>query len=406
MGFIKASGLKKRFDQLPFKVSNYTQSNLQECRQSIKEDFAEITGKLPEIKVWIDSKFDKSKMHDSYRDILGGTHKATLPLFTIDEVAKFTRSRNIYRILFVFLVFFESILYSLMAPLILRRHILNHYPGIEYLFGFACAILFVAVLHFSLKKMWEFAEAKYLVDNNREYKKTKIKKFYFKLFLSIVVFILFNVANVGIGYLKIIVLEPGDISSNFYLDKIHGFRLIFLIATTFTVAWVMALLKKEITGKSVKYKVFLDWVKQQKERKKHNNQVRNMLKSCNEKKERDIEKYWGMLLDFQRVFNVQVDEDKKELFAELEQDILQKKVDLYNLDDYSYQKYSDIAGARFELFKYGVESDSAIKKIIADLKDVLDDLDSNDTTLKHLRPVTGMIKNFYRLSASQEFVRE
>jgi len=404
MWFVKASSLKKRFSQLPFKVCNYTQSNLQECRQSIKEEFAGITSKLPAIKVWIDSESEKSKMHDTYRDIFGGTHKVTQPIFTQDEAAKFTRSRTIYRTLLIVLVFFESILCSLMAPLLIRRQSFNDYPGIEYLFGFACAILFVAILHFALSKMQEFVEAKHLVDNDRTYKKTKITKFYIKLLLSIIVFIVFSGADFYIGYLKIIVLERGELSSNFFLNKIHGLRLIFLIAITFLIALVMAFLKKEMSGKSLKYTVFLDWLKQQKERKKYNAQVRKMLKKCNEKRELLLEKYWGMLLHFQRVFNVLVDDDKKELYTELEQDILQKKVDLYNLENYAYQKYSDIAGARFELFKYGVESDSAIKKIIADLNNVLDDLDSNDNTQKHLRPVVGIIKNFYRLSIPQEFV--
>jgi len=406
MGFTKASTLKKSFGQLPFKVRNYTQSNLQECRQSIKKEFAEITRKLPAIKVWIDLKADKSKMYDSYRDILGGIHKVTQPIFSKNDVAKFRNSRNMYRTLLVLLVFFESILYSLIAPLVLRRHRFDEYPGIEYLFGFACAFLFVVVLHFSFKKIWEFAEAKYLVDNDRTYKKAKITKFYINLFLSIIAFLAFNAANVYIGYLKIIILEPGDMLINFFLDKIHGLRLISLISITFIITWIMAFLKKEITYKSQKYKVFLDWVKQQKERKKHNTQVRNMLKKCNEKRDMFIEKYWGMLLSSQRVFKVLVDDDKKELYDELEKDILQKKVDLYDIDNSLYQKYSDIAGARFELFKYGVESDSAIKNTIADLNDVLDDLDSNDYTPKRLRPIVGKIKNFYRFSPLQEFVQE
>ena len=390
---------------MPFKVRNSTQSNLQECRQSIKEEFAEITSKLPAINVWIDSKIDKSKMHDSYRDILGGIHKVIQPILTQDEVATFEKNRNIYRILLAFLLFFETILCSLMAPLLLRRRSLDAYPGIEYLFGFACAILFVAVLHFSFIKIWEFAEAKHLVDNDRTYEKTEIKRFYIKLLLSIIAFIGFNVANVYIGYFKIIVLKHGDVSLNFFLDKIHDFRLISLIAITFVITWIMALLKKEITNKSFKYKMFLYWVKQQKERKKYNVQVKYMLKRCDEKRELLIEKYWGKLLYSQRVFKILVDDDKTELYNELEQEILQKKVDLYDIDSSSYQKYLDIAGTRFELFKYGVESDSAIKKTISDLKEVLYDLDSNDNTPRHLRPVAGKIKNFYRLSIPQEFVQ-
>ena len=354
MWFLKAIWLRNRFGQLTFKVRNYTQSNLQECRESIKEEFATITSKLPAIKVRLDLKDRKEIMHLNYRDALGETQEVKPPIFTQDELVKFTQNMNIYRILLLLLVFFESILYSLMASLFIRRQSLDDYAGIEYIFGFAFALIFVAALHFAFKNMWEFIEAKHLIEKNK-YDKVLLKPFYIKLILAVVIFVIFVVTNIYTGYIRAIILEPGATSSSSFLDKIHGPLLVFSIAITFIVALVMALLEKEITDKAAKYKVYLNWKKQQKEKKEYDTQVRNMLKTCNERRDLLIEKYWGIILDSQRVFKVLYDDDKKELYEELQKDISEKKVDLKNLDDETYQKYLDVAGTRLELFKYGVE---------------------------------------------------
>ena len=370
MWFLKAIWLRNRFGQLTFKVRNYTQSNLQECRESIKEEFATITSKLPAIKVRLDLKDLKEIMHLNYRDALGETQEVKPPIFTQDELVKFTQNMNIYRILLVLLVFFESILYSLMASLFIRRQSLDDYAGIEYIFGFAFALIFVAALHFAFKNMWEFIEAKHLIEKNK-YDKLLLKPFYIKLVLAVVIFVIFVVTNIYTGYIRAIILEPGATSSSSFLDKIHGPLLVFSIAITFIVALVMALLEKEITDKAAKYKVYLNWKKQQKEKKEYDTQVRNMLKTCNERRDLLIEKYWGIILDSQRVFKVLYDDDKKELYEELQKDISEKKVDLKNLDDETYQKYLDVAGTRLELFKYGVEIDEGISKTITSIHDIL-----------------------------------
>ena len=370
MWFLKAIWLRNRFGQLTFKVRNYTQSNLQECRESIKEEFATITSKLPAIKVRLDLKDRKEIMHLNYRDALGETQEVKPPIFTQDELVKFTQNMNIYRILLLLLVFFESILYSLMASLFIRRQSLDDYAGIEYIFGFAFALIFVAALHFAFKNMWEFIEAKHLIEKNK-YDKVLLKPFYIKLILAVVIFVIFVVTNIYTGYIRAIILEPGATSSSSFLDKIHGPLLVFSIAITFIVALVMALLEKEITDKAAKYKVYLNWKKQQKEKKEYDTQVRNMLKTCNERRDLLIEKYWGIILDSQRVFKVLYDDDKKELYEELQKDISEKKVDLKNLDDETYQKYLDVAGTRLELFKYGVEIDEGISKTIKSIHDIL-----------------------------------
>lgn len=130
----------------------------------------------------------------------------------------------------------------------------------------------------------------------------------------------------------------------------------------------MALLEKEIAEKSEKYNVFKNWKRQQKERKKYNSQIKDMLKKCLEKKDLLIEIYWGIIKDLQRVFEIEVDADKQGLYDELNDKISKNIIDLNKLDEKTYQIYLPVAATRHELFEYGIESDNGITSVITDLQ--------------------------------------
>ena len=100
-----------------------------------------------------------------------------------------------------------------------------------------------------------------------------------------------------------------------------------------------------------------------------------MLKKCNEKKELLIEKYWGVTLDSQRVFEIEVDEDKKELYQKLENEISNNTISLNNLTDNEYQKYIHVADTKLELFRYSIDSDKAIISTIQDINKVVVDIE-------------------------------
>ena len=374
MWFLQEFFFKKRSGNLPFKMRNMTQSHQQECRESIKDEFTSITRKLPALQVRLRIKDAKANMHHNLKDIFGNPQKVIQPIFTQDELTKFTQNLYIYRVVLVLMVFFESILYSLMANLFIRRQSLNDFAGIEYIFGFSFSIIFVSALHFAFKNMWEFFEAKHLIEK-KSYDKKLLKPFYVNISLAGIILTIFIVTNIYTGYIRAIILEPGATSTSSYLEKIHGPLLVFSIAITFIVALVMALLEKEITDKSIKYKIYINWSRTQKERKEYNSHVKDMLKKCNERKELIIEKYWGVTLDSQRIFKIEVDADKNELFKELETEISNKTINLGSLTDDKYQKYVDIAATKLELFRYSIDSDAAIVKSIQDIAEVVKEID-------------------------------
>lgn len=368
MWFIKSWIYRSRYGKLPFKMRNFTESYQEDCRESIKEEFKGITTKLPNIWTRINLKDAKQKMHNSFVDVLGRSNSVKQPIFSENEVAKFEQNRWIYKIVLLLMVFFESVLYSLMASLFIKKQTLKDFAGVEFIFGFAFAVIFVAALHFAFKSLWEFLEAKYLIERDK-LNKVELKPFYKNLILAITILVVFIVTNVYTGYIRATILEPGSTSSSSYIDKIYGPLLIFSIAITFVVALVMALLEKEISEKGEKYKVFNNWKRQQKQRKVYNTQVKDMLKKCVERKDILIEEYWGVLKDLQRVFEIEVDADKQGLYDELNDKILKNEIDLQKLDEKDYQHYLPVAITRHELFEYGVETDQGIIKTVADLKE-------------------------------------
>lgn len=88
------------------------------------------------------------------------------PIFTENEIAKFKQNRYAYMFVLFLMIFFESVLYSLMASLFIKKQTLKDFAGVEFIFGFAFAVIFVAALHFAFKSLWEFFEAKYLIERD------------------------------------------------------------------------------------------------------------------------------------------------------------------------------------------------------------------------------------------------
>ena len=164
-------------------MRNFTESYQEECREEIKNQLKEIIVKLPHVWTRLNLKVLKQKMHDNFVDILGRSNPVKWPIFTENEVAKFKQNRFAYVVVLFLMVFFESVLYSLMTSLFIKKQTLKDFAGIEFIFGFAFAVIFVAALHFAFKSLWEFFEAKYLVERDN-LNKVELKPFYKKLFYS------------------------------------------------------------------------------------------------------------------------------------------------------------------------------------------------------------------------------
>ncbi|MEI6554599.1 MAG: hypothetical protein WCL70_03340 [Paludibacter sp.] len=368
MWFLKSWIYKGRYGELPFKMRNFTASFQQECREDINNSFGRITAKLDHIWTRWELKAHKKLMHENFVDILGEPHTMKHPIFSENEVVRFSQNKNLYKGVLVLMLLFETALYSLMANLFLNRQTLKEFAGIEYIFGLGFAAIFVTALHFAFRYLWEFLEAKNIIEvNNLD--KLRLNPFYTKLVIAVIIIVFFVVTNIYTGFIRATILEPTSTSSSSFIDKIHGPLLVFSIAITFIVALVMALLEKDISEKSEKYKIYSNWKRQNKELKIYNTQVKTMLKDCYEVRAILVEKYWGIMKDLERVFKIEIDEDKQSLSDELFDKLAKNELDLKNLNDEIYQRYLDIAITRYELFVYGIDTNKYIVNTISKLQE-------------------------------------
>lgn len=104
MWFIKSWIYKSRYGNLPFKMRNFTESYQEDCRESIKEKFQGITAKLEYQWIRIKLKDAKENMHGNFVDILDRAQPVKHPLFTQNEVERFSQYRRVYVGVFVLLV--------------------------------------------------------------------------------------------------------------------------------------------------------------------------------------------------------------------------------------------------------------------------------------------------------------
>ena len=119
--------------------------------------------------------------------------------------------------------------------------------------------------------------------------------------------------------------------------------------------------KHELGSRSERLKVYKNWKRQYKERKKYNDSLKQMLEDSENVKALKIEKYWSLVKDLQRVFRIEIDEDRSDLLEEF------KSSNFSDVDDKIYDKYRDIAITDLRLFRYPIDNDPRIMEELADL---------------------------------------
>lgn len=371
-----------RFRKLSFIIDNICQTFQSECREEIKKEVDGITSKFPAVLTRLKLKDAKDRMHATFKPIVGKTVILKPPIFTAHEVEKMKTNYKVYWIVLGLLLTFETLLYSLMGTMFIPKKIRDTFTGAEFIFGFAFALIFVAALHYAFKNLWTFLEAKQIIETEKLDKK-ELNRFYPNLWLSVIILVLFLFANTYTGYIRAIVVEPASTSSSEFLDRIHLPLLVLSIIVTFLVALVMALLEKDISEKSEKYRIYRNWYKQQKERKIYNTAIRKMLQSCDETIRLKIEKYWSLMKDVQRALGREYDDKHEELMGDLRKKLENKEIDLTHIEDYTYRLYQPVASTCLALFTYGILSDPMMQQTLSELDKVKEGIEKFETTFSY-----------------------
>lgn len=374
MWFITAWLYRRRYDGLPFKMRNFTESYQSECREEIKEKFKRLTREIENKWVRIKLKDAKENMHSFKTNLLGARKPVKKPIFTEDEVKRISNHTKVYPIILLLFVALETFFYSFFGSLLLSKQLRS--VEAVYVLGLALALTFAFALHFGFRWIFEYLEAKYIVEKEN-LDKIELKPFRSKFVLGIIFCVLFVVVNLAVGFLRADLLDPVSNSTNAELgEKIHYSWRAFAVLFTFIIALLMAALEREIASKSERWAIYINWKRQQKERKDYNTAIKNMLRSCEQEKTLLIEKYWAIIKDLQRIFRIEVDDDRTDLLNELNAKLEADANFLKDLDDQAYQHFLPVAAARRELFVYGIESDKDIRATIDDLQEKVSEIEA------------------------------
>lgn len=366
MWFIASWIMRRRYQSLPFKMRNFTESYQSECREEIKEKYHSIVSRLQHIKTRLRLKDAKERMQNQITDITGKRRAVERPLFTEDEVARITHNRFGYVLALIAFVGLETFFYSFFGSLLLPKELRSAYA--VWFLAFGLATVFAALLHFGFRWIFDYFEARYTIEKEK-LPATEIKRFFPYFILGIVFCVLFVIVNSAIGFLRADLLDPVAMSENKALvEKIHGPWRVFAVLFTFVVALLMAALEKEIASKRNRWKVYKNWKRQQKERKDYNTSVRKMLDDSRSAKALAIEKYWAVVKDLQRVFELEVDDDMQPRLQELNEALGNESGFVSKLSDERYQYFLPVAATHLGLFSKAVEDDPEIRRVIAELE--------------------------------------
>ena len=139
---------KWRYGTTNFKLKNWTETMKSSCLDDVLHSFDKVSKNYIHSDVRLKIKDKKDTVTGTFRPILGPEEKIKHPIFTQNEIARISSKRALYPFLFVLLLVFEGLIYSLLANLITPRGLREAMPFIPIVFGLGFAIVFVVALHF------------------------------------------------------------------------------------------------------------------------------------------------------------------------------------------------------------------------------------------------------------------
>jgi hypothetical protein len=361
----RARQLKKQA-HIPHKLKLNTQRLKSECVYEIKGKYKPIMDTLEMLKQKLIIKEKKLKMIEADRDEHGIEKEKRDILFTQGEIAKIKSLRRFYAFIVVLFIAAESGLYYLTAQVFLPG-------GADYaklILALFLGMVVMVILNFSFEKHFEYREIlankeKLKISDEELKNKRDIRIFGYILgFLSFAIML-------AAGLVRIYFLEQMDLSGYTAgeaanLQKVGTWASYLTLAVTFSLAIFLALLKKQQMANSYAYKRYKKWnetIKKTNEytqaKIKAKQDLENIYKPL-------IDKYWQLVKELERIWGIEYDEQDKGLFEGFQN---LKRSSGLKINDDVYKKFEDVLYSDYDLFKYGIEKDSEVKIIIAQLNE-------------------------------------
>lgn len=341
-------------------MKNETDSLKSNCVAEIQNDIEPLWLSIKRLVYKLGVKSVQHNRARIFRDEFGKQSILPNPVFTENQIAEIKSKSKLFLAIIIGFTIAESFLYFLTASLFVPGG--SIYMKISVAIFLALLIMFA--LNYAFEKHFLYREA---VDryNKKELSDFQIKRFRDTRNFGYAIIILCFTAIIFAGFSRIFFLEniPMNGLDPAKAQSIHNaskMASIFTMLITIIAAVFMALIKQDQSKYGIKYRVLQSWRKALIKRNEYTQQLIRDANSIMLVTEHHIEKYWQLVIDLKRIYQMETEYDSK--YEELHTEYVElKSKGGFVLTPDLYRKFAPIQCVDEELFKYGIANDKEIK---------------------------------------------
>ena len=377
MWYFTQAWLKWRYCHLPFKMKNWAETQKSDCIADIQEDINKITRKYINDQVRFNIKPKKDQVLNYYTNIFGERRKLSEPIFTQNEIASITSGSAWEVFLIILFIILEGFIFSQLLNFMIPREVRRQLWWISIPVGIVLSLLIVFAVKKALNFYFEYIEAK-TIQKEENIPEERMLRFQINRNIAYVIFIAFLAFSVFAGFLRERVLLGAAADTNPFMGK-----MVFFMSLTLSimVVLVLALVERDLHHKRLKYAVFKNWKRHEKERKEYITSLKQMYFDAQKAISEDLEKYWSLVLDLQRIFGCRYDDEDQATYKEFKNKMAGGEIGI--VDDTIYYTYQSLQCADEALFKYGVLRDERLKEVLNQLKETKEKVEEFESTYKN-----------------------
>jgi hypothetical protein len=287
-------------------------------------------------------------------------------VFTEYEIQKIKSLNRFYYTVVTLFILAESYLYFLTAQVFI--------PGSgtipKMILALFLAMVVMVILNYSFEQHFKYRELLNkkeegdISENELKNANDKRKVGYFLMAVSFI--IILAAAFVRIYFLEQIDLTGYSQDQVESLKKVAFWSSILTLAVTFGLAVFMAMAKRNQFENKMKLQVYKKWkenISKLSQYKTSRTKIIDIIKSLLEE---TLEKYWQLVLEIRRIYMLEYDDNKKDIYDEYNKERMNGTL---VINDTSYIKYEQIQSIDERLFKYGILNADSVKKIFEKIED-------------------------------------
>lgn len=382
MWYFKNVWFKWRYQDMTFKMKNFTETQKSSCIEDIHDDFKCITRKFIHDKVRLSLKDNKDEVLKQTTNIFGEREDLQHPIFTQNIIASISQNTLWEKTMILLFVVLEGVIFSQLLNFMIPREIRREVWWVSFPVGVILSLMIILAVKLAFNFYFEYLEAKSLQEE-KNYPQSRMRLFINKRNLALLIFTVFLLFSIFAGFIRERVMLGDAAETNPFMGK-----MVFYMSFTLSimVVLVLALIERALYDKRIKYDVYKAWVRTHKERKKYITSLKEILSKAERAISKNIEKYWSLVLDLQRIFRIRYDDEDEALFKEYQNKIATGDLTANEINDEVYRVFHPIQCSDELLFKYGVLSDSRIKKHLDELIEINKEIIAYEKSSINSRP--------------------